>query len=74
MTFPHKGIFWDASENQVTLQPQSTDPAGLHKVLVTAYLLRFKDVLETAEIAYVLHPAPQDLLQNTEQPEPPDTG
>ena len=74
MTFPHKGIFWDASENQVTLQPQSTDPTGLHKVLITANLFSFKDVLETAEIAYVVHLAPQNLLQNEEQPEPSDTG
>jgi hypothetical protein len=60
ITFPHKGLFWDASLNQLTLQPQSTDPTGLHKVLVTAYLLSFKDVLETAEIAYVVNPAPED--------------
>ena len=73
-TFSHKGIFWDASLNKVTLNPQSTDPIGLHKVLVTAYLLSFKDVLETAEIAYFVHPAPDQKLQNEEQPEPPDTG
>ena len=57
-TFPHKGLFWDALLNQMTLQPTSTDSTGLHKVLVTAYLLSFKDVVETAEIAYVVHPAP----------------
>ena len=51
INFPHKGIYWDASLNQITLQPQSTDPIGLHKVLVTGYLLSFKNVLETAEIA-----------------------
>ena len=62
ITFPHKGLFWDASLNQLTLQPQSTDPTGLHKVLVTAYLLSFKDVLETTEIAYFVHPAPEELL------------
>ena len=64
ITFPHKGIFWDASLNKVTLNPQSTDPIGLHKVLVTVYLLSFKDVLQTAEIAFVVHPATEDLLQN----------
>ncbi len=77
INFPHKGIYWDASLNQVTLQPQNTDLTGLHKVLVTAFLLSFKDVLETAEIAYVVHPAPEDLLKNEEQhkqPELPDTG
>jgi hypothetical protein len=73
ITFPHKGIFWDASLNQLTLQPQSTDPTGLHKVLVTAYLLSFKDVLEKAEIAYVVHPAPEELLQNGEKPKLQDT-
>jgi hypothetical protein len=72
--FPHKGIFWDAILNQITLKPQSTDPVGLHKVLVTAHLPSFKDVLETAEIAYVVHPAPGDLLPNEEQPEPQNTG
>ncbi len=72
-TYPHKGIFWDASLNQLTLQPQRTDPTGLHKVLVTAYLLSFKDVVEKAEIAYVVHPAPEVKLQNGEKPELPDT-
>ena len=64
INFPQKGIYWDASQNQVTLQPQSTDPTGLHKVLITAFLLSFKDVVETAEIAYVVHPAPEDLQKN----------
>jgi hypothetical protein len=41
ITFPHKGIFWDASLNQVTLHPKSTDPTGPHKILITAYLLSF---------------------------------
>ena len=54
-TFPHKGISWDASLNQITLQPLSTDHTGSHKVLVTAYLPSLKDVLGTAEIAYVVH-------------------
>jgi hypothetical protein len=54
--FPHKGIIWDASTNQVTLQPQKTDPTGLHKFLITAFLPSFKDVIETAEIAYLVHP------------------
>ncbi len=48
--------------NQVTLQPQKTDPTGLHKVLVTAYLPSFKNVLETAEMAYLLHPESEYLL------------
>jgi hypothetical protein len=62
--FPHKGIFWDASLNQITLQPLITDPIGLHKVLITTYLLSLKNVLETAEISYVVHTSPEDLLQN----------
>ncbi len=40
-TFPQKGIFWDESLNQITLQPLSTDPTGVHKVLVTAYMHSF---------------------------------
>jgi hypothetical protein len=63
-TFPHKGIFWDTSMNQLILHPQSTDPTGLHKVMVTAYLPSSKDVLETAEIAYFVHLVPQDLPPN----------
>jgi hypothetical protein len=59
--------------NQLTLQPQKTDPTGLHKVLLTVYLLSFKDVLEKAEIAYVVHPEPEELLQNREKPELQDT-
>ncbi len=62
--FPHKGITWEASNNHITIQPKSTDPTGLHKVLITAFLPSLKDVLETAEIAYFVHPAPEDLLQN----------
>jgi hypothetical protein len=27
-TFPHKGIIWDASTNQLTLYPQSGTPTG----------------------------------------------
>ena len=34
----------------------------------------FKDVFETAEIAYFVHPAPEELPQNAEKPEPPETG
>jgi hypothetical protein len=66
-------MFWDASLNQITLKPKGTDPTGLHKFLVIAYLLSFKDLIETAEIAYVVHPAPEDLLQNGKKPEPPNT-
>jgi hypothetical protein len=33
-----------------------------------------KDVLETAEIAYFVKPAPEKFLQNGEKTEPPDTG
>ena len=58
-TFPHKGIIWDASISQVILHPQSTDPTGPHKVLITAYLPRFKEVLETAEIVYFVHAEPK---------------
>jgi hypothetical protein len=65
-TFPHKGFFWDVSLNQITLQPQSTDPTGVHKVLVSAYLPSFSDELETAEIAYVVHPATGNLPPNEE--------
>ena len=57
--FPHLGLTWDASTNQLTLQPQNIDPLGLHKVLITAYLPSFKDLLETAEIAYFVHSAPE---------------
>ncbi len=60
--FPHKGIVWDASIYQVTLQPQKTDPIGLHKFLVTASLPSFKDVLETAEIACFVHTKSEYLL------------
>ena len=74
ITFPHKGLFWDASLNQMTLKPNITDPTGIHKVLVTAYLLSFKDVLETAEIAYVVQPAPEEFLKNAQKAEPLDTG
>jgi hypothetical protein len=35
-TFPHKGIIWDASTNQITLHPQRGSPTGQHKILVTA--------------------------------------
>ena len=35
ITFPHKGILWDASLNQITLQPKISDPTGPHKILVT---------------------------------------
>jgi hypothetical protein len=67
-------MLWDETLNQITLQPLSTDPTGLHKVLLTAYLPSFKDVLETAEIAYVVHPAPGDLLPNEEQHDSQNTG
>ncbi len=49
--------------NQVTIKPQKTDPIGLHKFLVTAYLPSFKDVLETAEIAYFVHPKSEYALK-----------
>ena len=56
--FPHKGLIWDASTNQITLKPQNIDPLGLHKILITSYLPSFQDVFETAEIAYFVHSAP----------------
>ena len=71
--FPHKGIIWDASTNQITLQPKYTDPTGLHKVLITAFVPNFKDVLETVEIAYLVHPESDHKRKNEEQSEP-DTG
>jgi hypothetical protein len=46
----------------------------MHKVLATAYLPSFKDVLVTAEIAYFVHPTPDDLPPNEEKPEPPEMG
>ena len=73
-TFPHKGILWDEKINVVTFWPQSTDPIGLHKVLIAAYLPSIKDVLETAEITYFVYPAPYHHIKNEEQPEPLDTG
>ena len=48
--FPHKGITWDESTLELTLQPQRDDPAGHHKVLMTAYLFSQKDKLESVEI------------------------
>jgi hypothetical protein len=72
--FSHKGIFWDEKINFVNLLPQSTDPIGLRKVLITAYLPSIKYVLETAEITYFVYPAPDHYIKNKEQPEPPDTG
>ena len=64
--FPHKGIIWDASTNQITLQPQNTDPTGLHKVLITTFLPSIKDVLATAEIAYLVHSASDHKRKNEE--------
>jgi hypothetical protein len=32
------------------------------------------DVLETAEMAFFVHPAPEELPPNAEKPEPPETG
>ncbi len=49
-TFPYKGVAWDGIKYQLTLQPQSDDPLGLHKVLVIAYLPSNKDVLESVEV------------------------
>ena len=56
--FPHKGLIWDASTNQITLKPQFIDPLGLHKVLIIAFLPYFKDGLETAEISYFVKSTP----------------
>ncbi len=71
--FPHKGIIWDASTNQITLQPLNTDLTGLHKVLITAFLPIFKDVLETAVISYLVHPA-ADLKSRKKEQSEPNTG
>ena len=43
--FPHKGVVWDGLKLQLTLKPQSDDPLGLQKVLLTVYLPSNKDVL-----------------------------
>ena len=53
---------WDASINQVTLSPQSIDPTGFYKVLLTAFLPSFKEVFETAEIAYLVHLVPESSM------------
>jgi hypothetical protein len=75
LNFPHKRIFYDASMNKVTLETQSNEPIGLHKVLITAYQPSFKDdALKTAEIAYFVHPAPENFLQNAKKLKPPETG
>jgi len=59
-SFPHKGIFWDDKFNQVSLEPQSTDPVGQHIILITVYLPSFQGVLATAQISYLVHTAPED--------------
>lgn len=61
--FPFKGLTLDSLTYQLTLQPQSEDPIGRHKVMLSSYFQTQNDVTRTVKIDYVVTFAPEYQLE-----------